>query len=135
MVSTLASVLPAIHVNPRLAAAALSHDLRVQQDYLHDPLVQHTVSVRLLAQLARACGRTLHEASNIRIPWLAIHGGEDRIAPPAGSRELLQRMASADKTLVVEPGLRHEVHNESEPAATRFRNRVVEWIQARIGAR
>jgi acylglycerol lipase len=132
--AALASVLPTIRVKPGLAAQALSHDPQVQREYLRDPLVQHTASLRLLAQFARTCRVVLHAAPSIRIPWLAVHGAEDGIAPPAGSRELVARLGSSDKTLVIEPGLRHEVHNETEPAATRFRDRLVEWIGARIAA-
>lgn len=130
--SALAAALPTIRLNPGLAAEALSHDPQVQRDYLHDPLVQRGASLRLLAQLARACGEVLRAAPSIRIPWLAVHGAEDHIAPAAGSRELVARLGSRDKTLVIEPGLRHEVHNEIEPAATRFRDRLATWIQARI---
>jgi alpha-beta hydrolase superfamily lysophospholipase len=129
--SALAGVLPTIRVNPGLTVQFLSRDPKVQQDYLRDPLVQQTVAVRLLAELACACGRVLHYAPAIRIPWLAVHGADDPIAPPAGSRDLVARLGSTDKQLVIEPGLLHEVHNEAEPAATRFRERVVSWIRER----
>ena len=128
----LAAALPAIRWNPGLAARGLSHDPRVEEAYRRDPLVQERVTLRLLIQLARACNAGLEEAPSIHVPWLAIHGGADRIAPPEGSRELVRLLGSADKQLVIEPGLYHEVHNEAERAATRFRERVLQWTSERI---
>jgi alpha-beta hydrolase superfamily lysophospholipase len=127
-----AAELPAIRWNPGLAAKGLSHDPRVEDEYGRDPLVHERVTLRLLVQLARSCNTGLEQAPSIHVPWLAIHGGADRIAPPAGSRQLINRLGSADKQLVIEPGLYHEVHNEAEPAASGFRERVLAWTRERI---
>jgi alpha-beta hydrolase superfamily lysophospholipase len=128
----IAAALPAIRWNPGLAEKRLSHDPRVAEEYAHDPLVQSRITLRLLVQLARSCNAGLHKAPSIRVPWLAVHGGSDRIAPPQGSRELIERLGVTDKQLVIEPGLYHEVHNEAEPAATRFRERLLAWASERI---
>ncbi len=100
-------------------------------DYLRDPLVQKKASIRLLVELGRASTYALREAPAIRTPWLALHGGEDTIAPPQGSKALVERLGSADKQLLVYPGLRHEVHNEAQPAAMRFRQQIAAWTNER----
>lgn len=127
----LAGALPTLRLRARLRAERLSHDLQVQQDYLHDPLVRREVTVRLLVELGHACAYALQRAPEIRVPWLAIHGAEDSIAPPQGSRSLVERLGSADKQLLIQPGLFHEVHNEAEPAASRFCELISSWIGER----
>jgi acylglycerol lipase len=127
----LAAALPTLRIDPGLSVEALTHDPRVQQDYLRDPLVQKKVTVRLLVELGSACSFVLRQAPSIRVPWLAVHGAEDSIAPPQGSQRLVARLGSPDKQLLIQPGLFHEVHNEAEPAASQFRELISQWIEER----
>lgn len=127
----LVAALPTLRIDPGLSVEALTHDLKVQQDYLRDPLVQKKVAVRLLVELGSACSLVLRQAQSIRVPWLAVHGAADSIAPPEGSRRLVARLGSPEKQLLIQPGLFHEVHNEAEPAASQFRKLISQWIEAR----
>jgi alpha-beta hydrolase superfamily lysophospholipase len=122
----------ALHVNPGLPAEDLSHSKIVQASYAGDPLVPQKVTVRLLIELERACRAALDEAGKIVVPWLALHGSADNIAPPQGSQQLIDALGSADKTLELFTGMRHEVHNEIEPTPSEFYERVINWIEARI---
>jgi alpha-beta hydrolase superfamily lysophospholipase len=45
---------------------------------------------------------------------LLLHGGDDALASPEGSRFLNEHAGSADKTLKIYPGLYHEIFNEPE---------------------
>jgi acylglycerol lipase len=126
-----AAVLPTVRIRPGFPIEALSHDVQVQQDYLQDPLVQQKVAVRLIVELGSTCASVLREIPSIRIPWLAVHGAEDSIAPPQGSQRLVASLGSSDKQLLMKPGLRHEVHNESAPAAAQFRELISHWIRER----
>jgi acylglycerol lipase len=130
-VVALATPFKGLHVDPGLPAENLTHSKAVQASYAADPLVSGKVTVRLLIELERACRQALKEAGSITVPWLALHGGEDEIAPPQGSEQLVAALGSTDKTLELFAGMRHEVHNEVEPAATAFYDRVVNWIEAR----
>lgn len=120
-----------VHVNPGLPADKLSQDPGVQSRYLADPLIPSKVTIRLLIELERACRVALEEAGKIDVPWLALHGEADEIAPPQGSRLLIDALGSRDKTLELFAGMRHEVHNEIEPAPSGFYRRVIHWIEAR----
>ena len=102
---------PRARVSSFLGVKELSHDTAVQRAYAEDPLVERAVTLRL--------------------PWLAMHGSEDRIAPPQGSRELMSLLASEDKQLVIYPGQRHEVHNELEPARSQFLGTLAQWVRER----
>jgi alpha-beta hydrolase superfamily lysophospholipase len=130
-VRALVSPFGSLHVNPGLPATSLSHSEAVQAQYQQDPLVPQKVTVRLLLELEAACRAALRNAGTITVPWLALHGGADDIAPPQGSRKLVESLGSADKTLKVFAGMRHEVHNEIEPAASEFYGQVIHWIESR----
>jgi alpha-beta hydrolase superfamily lysophospholipase len=119
-----------LRANPRLPAHDLSHSEVVQASYRGDPLVPQKVTVRLLLEIEAACRRALDDAGTIDVPWLALHGGADRIAPPRGSEKLVAAIRSKDKQLHIFPGMRHEVHNEIEPTPTDFYAWVINWIKA-----
>lgn len=120
-----------LHVSPGLPATDLSHSKAVQEDYVEDPLVPEKVTIRLLIELERACRESLEQAASITVPWLALHGGADNIAPPQGSQQLVDALGSRDKSLHLFAGMRHEVHNEIEPTPTDFYGLVVHWIGER----
>jgi alpha-beta hydrolase superfamily lysophospholipase len=118
-------------VNPGLPSKDLSHSKSVQAQYEQDPLVPDKVTVRLLIELESACRAALADAGTITVPWLALHGEADNIAPPSGSKKLVDALGSTDKTLKLFAGMRHEVHNEIEPAASEFHGLVIHWIGQR----
>ncbi len=66
----------------------------------------------------------------ITYPFLAFHGGADRVTNPQGSRDLYRRAASADKTLKIYDGLYHETLNEPEQAEVLAD--FIAWLDARI---
>jgi alpha-beta hydrolase superfamily lysophospholipase len=131
-VVALCSPFGAMHVDPGLPPEHLSHSKVVQASYAADPLVPQKVTVRLLLELERACRTALAEAAGVKVPWLALHGEADQIAPPQGSRMLIDALGSTDKTLELFAGMRHELHNEIEPTPSEFFERVIHWIGARI---
>ena len=125
------SLAPRARVTSFLGVKELSHDEAVQRAYLEDPLVERAVTLRLFAGVAGACATGRDAARQLRLPWLAMHGSEDHIAPPRGSRDLVALLASEDKQLVIYPGQRHEVHNELEPARSEFLGTLAQWVRER----
>ena len=130
-VVALATPFGSLHVNPQLPAEALSHSKAVQANYRDDPLNSQKVTVRLLIELEAACRAALANAGSVAVPWLALHGSADTIAPPDGSRQLVDALGSADKTLKLFPGMCHEVHNEIEPTPSEFFSLMIHWIRGR----
>ncbi len=79
----------------------------------------------LLASLdARARAETL------TLPLLVMHGADDTLTNSAGSQFLHDHACSADKTLKLWPGLRHEIFNEPQRGdVIAF---MLTWIDARV---
>lgn len=126
-----ARIVPRARIHAPLGAQKLTHDIELQRAYLTDPLVVRSTTLRLLVELGRACREARDDASAITLPLLLQHGEEDRIAPPRGSQELIEQVASTDKRLVLWPGQRHELHNESEPTRSAFLQALADWLMDR----
>lgn len=112
-----------------LDTGALSRDKEVVRAYERDPLVYHgKVKARMGAELLNAGGYLLARVDSIRTPVLIMHGGDDRLAHPNGSRELFEQIGSRDKTLHIYEGFYHEIFNDvgrEEPLED-----LLEWLEA-----
>jgi acylglycerol lipase len=114
---------------PGIPPTAVSRDPAVVKAYADDPLVfnenvppECTAAVMLISQRAYA------GAAAVTIPAHLIHGGDDPIADASGSHDLLEALASADKTIKVYDGLYHEVFNE--PERDQVIGDVIAWLNA-----
>ena len=107
-------------VAPRLGvfavdASLVSRDPEVVRAYENDPLVHHgKLPVRTVAELAAAVESFPATVDAITVPTLIMYGTADRLAPPAGSVMLSERISSTDKTVIPYEGLYHEIFNEPE---------------------
>ena len=111
VLSALTPKLPLFAVDPSL----VSRDPAVVKAYVDDPVVYHgKLPVRTISELAGAVGAFPARVGAITIPTLIMYGTEDKLAPPAGSVMLSERIAATDKTLIPYEGLYHEILNEPE---------------------
>jgi alpha-beta hydrolase superfamily lysophospholipase len=107
-----------------------SRDPEVVRACKSDPLVyQDGAPAHTAATLLDAIDEIDSHMSAVRVPLLAMHGSADRVTDPEGSRLLVERAASKDKTLVVWPGLVHDLVHEPERA--RVIDAIVNWVDAR----
>lgn len=128
LVHRLSRLLPRLPLPNRISADDLSQDGAVRRQYLRDPLVASSVSARWASEFDHARQRALAAAAGLELPLLVIHGGDDRIARPRGSRALAERAASADKRLVVLAGQRHEVLNEPPELRRATWQMIADWV-------
>ena len=99
----------------KLEAAAVSRDPEVVSRYDSDPLVYRgKMPAGTLSAMIRAIRAIEHRMSHATRPLLILHGSEDALTDPNGSRELFRRALSTDKTLEIYEGLYHEILNEPE---------------------
>jgi alpha-beta hydrolase superfamily lysophospholipase len=110
-----------------------SRDPKVVEAGKKDPLVwQDAGTARLARELADAIDDSEHHFGEITAPLLVMHGSADKVTPPEGSRELVARAASKDKTLGIYDGFFHDLLHE--PGHERVVVDIEKWIGARIGA-
>jgi alpha-beta hydrolase superfamily lysophospholipase len=114
----------------KLAAADVSRDPEVVALYDSDPLnFRGKMPAGLVASMIRA-GRVMEQRMDtVDGPLLIMHGTEDALTNPEGSRELYRRAASTDKTLKLYEGLFHEILNE--PEKDQVLADIAGWLDAR----
>ncbi|MGH3980312.1 MAG: lysophospholipase [Pseudonocardiaceae bacterium] len=126
----LSTLTPNLGVVP-VIADAVSRDPQVVTAYRTDPLVHHgKVPVRTGAELLTATRGLPARLARLEIPVLILHGTDDRIATPEGSRMVHRAVSSPDRTLRLYDGLFHEVLNE--PEGGEILDEVVGWMSDRI---
>lgn len=122
-------ILPSFTEATGLETAALSHDVRVVEAYVHDPLVHSRISVRLFSGISESGVWAAEHAANFPIPLLLMHGTADRIISPGAARAFAER-AGKKVTWRGWEGWYHEIHNE--PQGTRVLKVMTGWMDARL---
>ena len=111
---TLSRILPALTMDNGLDPAHLSHDPKVVQDYIQDPLVHKKVSARWFTEVNARMEWALAQAPQLSLPVLLIHGSDDQLTDPRATETFAQKVGSARKKLIIYPGFYHESFNEVE---------------------
>ena len=108
----------------------ISHDEAVVNRYVLDPLVHGKISVSLFHGAMKAARNSIMHAQELKVRTLLLHGSDDLICSPEGSREF------AGKTNMVElkiwDGGYHELHNE--PFKEEVFQYILKWINSRLSA-
>jgi alpha-beta hydrolase superfamily lysophospholipase len=126
----LSRILPRAALRSPVDARALSRDPEVVRAYEEDPLVHGQATARWGVEALAAIDRAKGRLPELTLPVLLIHGGDDPLNSPEGSRLIADRAGSADATLRIYEGSRHEPHNDLDrEAAVRD---VADWIEARL---
>ena len=124
-------------VAPRLGVTTLdsqgvSRDPEVVRRYDEVPLVHSgRISARLGSEFLSATRSLPEMMPDIRLPVLIMHGADDVLSDPEGSRLLNQRVSSTDKTLILYEGFHHEIFNE--PGRERVFADMERWLADHLG--
>jgi len=112
----------------------VSRDPAVVADYAADPLNAHgKVPARTLGEIVKFVEILPAALPLIQLPLLAMHGSDDKLAGVAGSKMVVDRATSKDKTLKVYDGLYHEIFNELPADRAIVLKDLTDWIGARVG--
>jgi len=97
---------------------SLSTDPEVKAAFKADPLCWNgPTRMRTAVEMVNAGADALARASTLTIPLLAMHGADDQITSPDGTRQFYAAASSEDKTLTIWPGMKHEIFNEVAKAS------------------
>ncbi|MFT4086728.1 MAG: alpha/beta hydrolase [Gordonia sp. (in: high G+C Gram-positive bacteria)] len=112
-----------------LSADALSRDEAVGAAYAADPMVWHgKVPAGVGGALIGEMGTYPARLPSLTLPTLVLHGGDDRLTDPEGSRMVGRLAGGDDVTVKIYPGLFHEIFNE--PEQDQVLDDVVAWLAA-----
>lgn len=120
---------PAYTENNGLDVTKLSHDPKVAEEYINDSLVHMKISAGLF-QSAYESGRwAIENANNLTIPALLMHGSEDAITSPKGSKAFA---VNAGKKIDFKlwKDMFHETHHEV--GKNIVLDHIKNWIRGKI---
>lgn len=122
------SLYPSLIQPSKLIVSFISHDQKVVNDYISDPLNHDKISVGLFQSAVSAAEYSLLHAGDLKIPLLLMHGSDDQLTSPQGSRDFASKTNVAE--LKIWDGGFHELHNET------FRDDVfvylANWIEKQL---
>eukprot|EP00386_Alphamonas_edax_P008603 GDKI01028080.1.p1 GENE.GDKI01028080.1~~GDKI01028080.1.p1 ORF type:complete len:462 (-),score=86.55 GDKI01028080.1:31-1296(-) len=103
----------------------------VREVHTHDPLILHDeVPIGAAREHIEGSEEALAFAHTCVFPMLVLHGEQDDMTQPEGSRAFFDSAASTDKTYRLVPGGYHEIMNEAF-----WRDilaEIVHWYEARL---
>lgn len=99
----------------RLNVQHISKDQQVVDDYINDPLVYSGgICAKTGAVVLAATKRVAELFPRFEVPFLVMHGSEDKLTDPKVSRAFYEEASSTDKKHIEFKGLYHELVNEPE---------------------
>ena len=64
----------------------------------------------------------------LTLPFIVVHGSEDRLVDPGGAKDIYEHAGFTDKTIKIQEGYYHEIHNKPE----REFNDLEAWLTAHL---
>ncbi len=122
------NIFPGMIQHSGLIVDHISHDQKVVDAYRNDPLIHDKVSVSLFYSAMTAAASALKNAASLKKPLLLMHGTDDHICSPEGSREFAS-MANSVELKLWEGGY-HELHNDLY--RHEMFNYIIGWINSRL---
>lgn len=92
----------------------LTHDPEQAKLHAADEKIFREIAVNILLDLHDTGARLAEDAGAIRVPTLMFAGGADWVVDNKIQEKFMQRLGSADKSLVLLPGFHHAVFHEKD---------------------
>ncbi len=128
----LSRVWPAFSLETGMDLSGLARDPAIAEQILADPLFHRRGTARLSTEVTAAIARVQGGAAFFTLPLLVLHGSDDRMVPPAGSRAFAARAGSSDKRLIEYPGAYHALF--ADVGREQVLDDVAAWVEARLNA-
>ncbi|KAF0699440.1 Aste57867_9982 [Aphanomyces stellatus] len=126
----LEALIPSWQVVPAVNVALLSRNTAFVEDYVTDPLNDHSnLRVRLALSVKRGMDHLAKIKDSIRMPVLVFHGDLDRVTSPEISKAFFDALATPSKTYTSLKGQWHCLLNEPEAGGTMAAS--LDWLKAR----
>lgn len=110
----------------------VSRDPAALVEKYSDPLVCTTaLRVRTGYEILRIASHLQSNLTNIKVPFLVLHGTADSVTDPEASLKLYNEASSTDKTIRLLEGYLHDLLFEPEKEA--ITEDIINWINSRLG--
>ena len=123
-------VLPQFTLNAGIDQRAGSRDAAVIQANAQDPFRHTKGTARLATEFLQTTRWIQQQLPTLQVPILILHGGADRVAMPAGSQLLFDRLPVIDKEYRCYPGAYHDLHRDLD--ANHVIADLVNWLDRHV---
>jgi alpha-beta hydrolase superfamily lysophospholipase len=97
---------------------------------LADPLFHRRGTARLSTEVTAAITRVQDRAATLSVPLLLLHGSDDRMVPPDGTRRFFAKVGYSDRTYREYPGAYHGLF--ADQGFGMVLQDVEQWIDAHV---
>ena len=109
----------------------LNTDPQIKRQFARDHRTYHgSTRIRTAWEMLVAGEDARARLSQLTMPLLAMHGEMDTLTMPRGTELLHANASSADKTIRLWPGMKHEIFNE--PDRANVMRVLLDWLDARL---
>lgn len=129
LASVLSKLAPRFSLSNQVDPDVLSHDPANARAYRTDPLVHDRITAGLYADTIARGEEFIARAPELHVPFLLLHGRDDLIVDPIGSRRFFARATVPERAFCLYPGMYHEIFNEVDQEKV-FRD-VESWLTQR----
>ena len=119
------NIYPAFTEGNEVDPSELSTDPEIGKAYLADPLVHGKITAGMFFSAFEAAKWALDHAQTLKVNTLVMHGTEDKLTSPEGSKEFVGK-TDGKATFQSWDGMRHEPHNEPGDSVALY---VAGWIE------
>ncbi len=124
-------VLPKLALSTGLKGEDVTRDKAIAAAYDKDPLHFPKATARWFTEVQSAQADAKIVARDFRLPIYCLQGGDDKVVSKDASRQVIESVASADKTYVIVEGGYHEVLNDpgKEKLVEQIADRFLGWAK------
>ncbi|HEY8258557.1 MAG TPA: lysophospholipase [Gemmatimonadales bacterium] len=126
----MSKVWPGFSLETGLDLSGLARDSSVAEAIVSDPYFHRRGTARLSTEVTAAIARVRAGAGTFAFPLLLLHGSDDRMVSPDGSRVFATEAASPDKQLIEYPGAYHALF--ADFGREQVLADLAGWIEARL---
>ncbi len=125
-------IYPKFTQNSNLDVKGISHDHKVVDAYIKDPLIHGKISARMFYEIVNAGRKIIEYTNKLNLPTVIQHGNGDNITSYKASKEFFENAKSHGKDIEYKEweGLYHELHNELENEE--IFSFVYNWIEKKL---
>jgi acylglycerol lipase len=100
-------IMPRFSLEVGMDLTGLARDPSVVETVLADPFFHRRGTARLSTEVTAAIARVQEGAARFAVPLLILHGSDDRMVPPDGSRTFFAKISYPDREFREYPGAYH----------------------------
>ena len=131
MAGLLSLLCPRLTTPNRVPFEYLSHDKELIEKTRDDKYSQRILTFKMFTESKKAMKFAIDNADKINVPVLLMHGTEDKVMDPSGTKEFYGKAAIGDKEIKLYDGLYHELLRETK--REEIINYIIDWILKRTG--